>query len=52
MSEETRLHPNVVLTVILSKEQRERLQELVKKKKFKDESEAIRAALEMLLAST
>lgn len=52
MSEEiTGLHPNVALLVILSKDQRERLMELVRKKKFKDESEAIRAAVEMLLAS-
>lgn len=52
MSEETtRLHPNVVLSIIVTKDQRERLQELVRKKKFKDESEAVRKALELLFSS-
>jgi Arc/MetJ-type ribon-helix-helix transcriptional regulator len=49
--EETRLHPNVVLTVIVTKDQRERLQDLIKKGKFKDESDAVRKALDMLLAA-
>jgi len=46
------LHPNAVLRVVVTKDQRERLQELVRKKKFKDESEAVRKALDVLLGST
>ncbi len=46
------LHPNAVLHVVVTKEQRERLQGLIEKKKFKDESEAVRRALDVLLEST
>ena len=46
------MHPNAVLRVVVTKDQRERLQELVRKKKFKDESEAVRKALDVLLGST
>lgn len=45
------LHPNAVLYVVVTKDQRERLQELVKRKKFKDESEAVRRALDLLFES-
>ncbi len=45
------LHPNAMLRVVVTKDQRERLQELIKKKKFRDESEAMRRALNLLLAS-
>ena len=46
------LHPNVVVRVVVTKDQRERLQELVERKKFKDESEAVRRALDLLFEST
>ncbi len=45
------LHQNAVLRVVVTKEQRERLQGLIEKKKFKDESEAVRKALDVLLES-
>lgn len=51
MKKKTGVHPNAVLRVVVMKDQRERLQELIKKKKFKDESEAVRRALDLLLAS-
>lgn len=45
------LHPNAVLRVVVTKDQLERLQKLIKKKKFRDESEAVRRALDLLLTS-
>ena len=52
MSEEKKLHQKTVLCVTVTREQRERLRGLVKKKKFKNESEAVQKALDGLLAST
>lgn len=46
----SKLHPDS--TVVVIKEQRERLQKLIEKKRFKDESEAVRNALALLLAPT
>jgi UDP-N-acetylmuramyl tripeptide synthase len=46
----SKLRPNS--TVVVIKEQRERLQKLIEKKRFKDESEAVRNALALLLAPT
>ena len=52
MSEEKKLHQKTVLCVVLTREQRDRLRQLVKKKKFKNESEAVQKALDDLLTST
>ncbi|GEM_PF-6338499 len=45
-------HRKAVLCVVVTREQLEQLRELIKKKKFKDESEAVRKALDALLAAT
>lgn len=52
MSEEKKIHQKAMLCVVVTREQRERLQNLVKKKKFKSESEAVQKALDEMLAST
>lgn len=52
MSEEKKPHQKAMLCVVVTREQRERLQGLIKKKKFKNESEAVQKALDDLLAST
>lgn len=44
-------HPNAVLIAIVTKEQREHLQDLIKRGRFKDESSAVRKALDMLFAT-
>jgi Arc/MetJ-type ribon-helix-helix transcriptional regulator len=49
--EETGLHPNVVLKIIITKKQLERLQALIKQGKFKDESDAIKSAIDKFLAA-
>lgn len=53
MKEESKeLHRDAVMVVVVTKNQLERLRELIEKKKFKDESEAVRKALDALLSST
>jgi len=52
MSEEKKLHQKTMLCAIVTLEQREHLRGLVKKKKFKNESEAVQKALDDLLTST
>ncbi|MDI6820526.1 MAG: hypothetical protein QMC89_06465 [Candidatus Hodarchaeaceae archaeon] len=44
-------HPNAVLVAIVTKDQHEHLQDLVKRGKFRDESSAVRKALDMLFAA-